>query len=223
MKKISNEQLVDLIVDNIEFSSREKAEKFLKGIESFYNIDNRKYHNWNHILHGFNLFKDYYSNDKIPKELIIAWLFHDCIYFSNLKNSEDMSSDLMYSYIKHTDNELYTNLENELFLAKKFILATKTHKYNENDINTTLSLFLDVDMSYLSENFNDFLCCRDKIREEYNVFSDLEFYQGSINFCNNLLNQEKIFNNIFFKDKENICRDNLRKYVSMLEKKINYE
>lgn len=208
MKQISEIVLNDLFEEH-------DIVDLAKYVKYYYLEQHRYYHNWNHILSGFYLFKKYYGNN-IPRHIIIAWLFHDIVYIAGSKESEISSNNLLITLFKNTHSFLLNKYANDINKAQNYITATITHENKTNDKD--LDIFLDVDMSYLGAEFSVFKKIRNQIRKEFIFYSDEEFKNGSILFFNKLIESEKIFLSDYFHNiYEKQCRENIKNHLIELK------
>jgi predicted metal-dependent HD superfamily phosphohydrolase len=192
----------------------------LDKIKAYYNEEHRYYHNWLHILSGFDMFDSVKSyNADITTE--IAWLFHDIVYLpfninSELSN-EKLSAQFLVFFLKSNYPKFYLDYSDEIIEATKIIIGTEKHiPYDERT-----KMIYDVDLSYLSLKYNDFIEQRQLIREEYSWLTDEEFNNGTLNFYNNFLKKENIFFTLHGKENlEQRCRENLNKNKSELEQNL---
>lgn len=165
-----------------------------------YSKKHRHYHNWEHINEMLSI------ADSLSVELSeaqkIAILFHDVIYNIGDKDNEIKSALFMREELEGT----YISDET-IQIAERIILDTANHQPTIEESK----IVLDLDMAHLAFDFNIFLHYRDKIKKEYSIFSDYDFYNGEISFMENTLKQEEIlFTDLFDEDK---LRANLKKKI----------
>lgn len=185
-------------------------------VKHYYDEPHRFYHNASHIEHGLAEFMDYY-NGNIPRYVLIAWLFHDAVYTH--KEAELNSVLLMKSLMKLHFAEMYEKYHDDFELAEYFILATINHQIPDVDNDVfpdfsdeeieNLKIFLDVDMLYLGSDEDFFRKSRENVRKEYIIYNDSMFVEGTLDFYNKLLSQDKIFLSERYSENESIARLNI--------------
>jgi predicted metal-dependent HD superfamily phosphohydrolase len=189
----------------------------VKDIENYYNEQHRYYHNWNHIVDGFSLFKE---NNSFTLDLTteLAWYFHDIIYlpfnFSKESSNEILSAQFIDFFLLSNYPEFYSKYKNEIKEAKKIIIGTQKHI----GFDQRSAFLFDVDLSYLGMPYEIFLKYRENVRKEYSWITEEQFISGTLDFYDTLLKQESIFNTPYAKNLwEKQCRYNLLKNKQELQ------
>ncbi len=184
------------------------SENIITDIQHYYNEPHRSYHSWNHIIQGIKDFKSIEDSKifNISMDMKIAWLFHDIIYLPFNINTGVSNEELSIKFLEFyntTKMKLPLNLIEE---SKKLIKATEEH----NSFDEKSAIFLDVDMSYLGAEYNLFLKIREKVRQEYSNYSDIDFAKGTINFYKTMLRKNNIFQSNYGIEKfEEFARNNM--------------
>lgn len=125
----------------------------------------RFYHNWYHI--EYMLLKAQ-EQGILSDELLLAIVFHDIIYNPKLKDNEEKSAELFWSYVQNEE-------------IKQAILDTKTHV--PNSYLSTLLCRLDLDVLYSDyETFVDF---ENKIFKEYQFIDYKKYKEHRLKFLEN--------------------------------------
>ena len=166
-------------------------------ILSMWNESHRHYHNLNHLndlINQINENKSKYSGKEYEK-LMLAAIFHDCVYDPMSSTNEEDSANLFIECCQDKSNS-------DVLEVKQMILDTKTH---ESTTNLSES-FNNYDMSIVERDFDQLLDWENGIAEEYKAYGD--FYKGGrLKFLESLL--DKYPNNT----------DNLLKLIEWVKKK----
>lgn len=182
-------------------------EKYISLVKPYYDEPHRKFHNWDHIVYGLNMFKKLNTGTTEQK---IAWLFHDIIYDPTRKDNEPLSAELAQKYIKENGDETKISVDS----VTKIIHDTANHIPN----HSLSGLVLDIDMSSLAEiDYNEFERQRILAAQEYAFYGKDAVISGTRLFILNTLNQERIFTTDAFQSMEPIARSNLKKYLDSLD------
>jgi len=134
---------------------REYAIKILKkynidiNILENYNEPHRFYHNWDHIESMLISAK---NKNILTNSLTLAIIFHDIFYDPKLKNNEQRSADIFYSWIQ--DSEIY-----------QAIIDTETHKPS----NELSRILCELDIDNLYGDFDIF------IDNSYKLFKEFQY------------------------------------------------
>jgi len=196
--------------------------KALEFSKPYYQLPHRinAYHSWQHIQEGINLFKTHFNGSLSKKEEIIfyvSWFFHDIIYIGN-SNVNEEESEKMFQYFCLLNKDFITTKSQKTI--SKIILSTKTHKIdgtlsdNNKKINNILN---DIDLFYLGDDYDIFIKRRKLIRKDFIMYSDNEFKNGSILFCNYFLEKNHLYETEVFNRKfEKNVKPNLLKYKEYL-------
>lgn len=150
----------------------------IKTILSMWNESHRSYHTLNHLndlINQINEDKSKYTEKEYEK-LIIASLFHDCVYEPSESNNEEKSAEFFV-------NCCIDKYNSDIQEIKQIILDTKTHK-----ANTRLSeSFNNYDMNIVERDFNQLLEWEEGIREEYK--NNDSYKEGRLKFLESLLDR----------------------------------
>jgi len=145
---------------------------------SMWNESHRHYHNLNHLndlIEQINENKSKFSEKEYEK-LILAALFHDCVYDPmSSTNEEDSANFLMECSIDKTNLDV---LE-----VKQMILDTKTHQSTTNLSET----FNHYDMSIVERDFDQLLEWERGISEEFSVYPKEQYKEGRLKFLESLM------------------------------------
>lgn len=148
-------------------------------ILSMCNESHRSYHNLDHLndlINQINENKSTYSQKEYEK-LIIASLFHDCVYDPMSSENEENSADFFMECVIDKQNT-------DLLEVKQIILDTKTH-----ESTTTLSeKFNELDMGIVKRDFESLLEWEKGIHQEYKSYGEL-YKEGRLKFLESLMDK----------------------------------
>lgn len=179
--------------------------KFWIEIESKYSGTNRYYHNLSHMY-------DMLTQAENIKDAIVdfddfrfAIWYHDIIYKSTTSNNEAKSADLAKNRLK----SLNIN-ENRVENIQKLILSTQKHEMILNS-NKDNAFLLDIDLSILGSDWQDYENYVNRIRKEYAIYPDFIHKKGRKKAMLHFLERERIFySEIYFNTYEQQARRNIK-------------
>lgn len=136
-----------------------------------WNEPHRCYHNQTHLDDLLTKIESLSVKEDDRDVLIVAALFHDIVYDPSSKENEELSDKLFH---KNSDDKTYKHKD-----VITIILETKDHKPT-----TILSkLFSDLDMSVMTESYENLLKWEEGIFGEYSPVFGKELYKiGRISF-----------------------------------------
>ena len=210
--KIMNNKNKELISKAIEFA------------KPYYQLPHRinGYHSWTHIQEGFSLYEKHFKGDlseECELAFYLAWIFHDIIYLGSSPNNEEESEKLFQLFCMKYNINISKEFRG---YVSELILCTKTHSpanSKNQDIKETSKILNDIDQAYLGYDFVNFMRKRALVRNDYIMYSDEEYKEGTILFCYQYLTQDFTF---FTEKFQNLFQNNvflnLNKYVENLQK-----
>ncbi|KAM9970338.1 hypothetical protein ACTFIR_002193 [Dictyostelium discoideum] len=144
-------------------------------INERYNEKQRFYHNLTHINELLNLEEQF--NCKLKKSEVIQWSiwFHDIIYDPTRSDNEEQSAKLFIDF----SNEVKLS-DQVISDVNKYILATANHTKVKSDEekDTDLLYFLDMDLSILGTEESVYNAYSDAIKKEYSHIPDDKYRIG---------------------------------------------
>ena len=169
----------------------------------------RFYHNLSHIS---NLLKQAHSVIEHIRDLdmlCFAIWYHDVIYDPERSDNEAKSADLALARLRS-----FNLSEQQLKHCHYMIMATKQHKADDSpDVN----LLLDMDLSILGAEADEYEEYSIQIRKEYAVFPDALYIPGRKKVLQHFLQKERIFKtDLYFNRLEHKARQNLKKELEQL-------
>ena len=143
-----------------------------------WNESHRSYHTLTHLndlIDQINENKSKFSEKEYEK-LIIASLFHDCVYDPMKNDNEEKSAEFFESCCGDKNSDIQE--------IKQMILDTKTH-----ESTTPLSeSFNHYDMNIVERDFDQLLEWEHGIREEYKAYGE-SYKEGRLKFLESILDK----------------------------------
>ena len=147
---------------------------------AMWNESHRSYHTLNHLndlIDQINESKSKYSEKEYEK-LMLAALFHDCVYDPMSSTNEEDSANFLMECVFDKSNS-------DVLEVKQMILDTKTHQSTTNLSET----FNHYDMSIVEKDFDQLLEWENGISEEFSVYPKDEYKVGRLKFLESLLDK----------------------------------
>ena len=148
-------------------------------ILSMWNESHRSYHNLNHLndlISQINENKSKFSEKEYEK-LMLAAIFHDCVYDPMKSDNEEKSADFFIECCSDKSNS-------DVLEVKQMILDTKTHQATTNLSES----FNNYDMSIVERDFDKLLEWENGIAEEFKAYGE-QYKEGRLKFLESLLNK----------------------------------
>ena len=182
-------------------------------VVEFYTRPNRFYHNLSHVGNLFHLLDENISLVENPALIGFAIIYHDVVY-DNLRNDNEEQSAVKA-------REHLTRLKMKPAFIKNvehLILATKFHRIDDtSEVKNDMALFLDLDLSVLSSEWDDYEVYRQNIRKEFKQYPDHVYKSGRKNALQQILSKGALFFTPQFQSSfEGKARQNLNKEISLL-------
>jgi len=162
------------------------ALQYWNRLEQAYSENWRAYHNLRHIGHCLAEFAEAKQQAKDPNALEAAIWFHDAVYDTHAKDSEERSADLAREVL--TSGGLPADFVSNV---TSLILATK---HNHAPTGHDDGLMVDIDLSILGQDSERYARFEKEIRDEYSWVSPLNFAIGRTAVLNNFLTRKTIYN-----------------------------
>jgi predicted metal-dependent HD superfamily phosphohydrolase len=190
-----------------EEESKGACEEIIKN----YNSETRAYHNMKHIENLLKFINQRKGNIKDYDSMRLAVWFHDVVYDTKAKDNEEQSA----IYARRTLEKLGIP-EDIIMKVEKLILATFKHENIDN--NGDCSIFLDGDLSVLSEDDVTYDLYAKSIRKEYSWVPEEQYRKGRKQILESFLKRERIyFTDEMFEKFEASARENLKREIRSLE------
>ncbi|VAV99741.1 hypothetical protein MNBD_ALPHA05-1486 [hydrothermal vent metagenome] len=188
--------------------------KIFERLKARYSEAGRFYHCWTHIeqiVCEYDNVAFMISNESC---VLYAIYYHDAIYDPSSFSNEEDSADLFRREILPIENE------DIVHVACEFINATKTHKLPDiadEKVLTDCRYFLDLDMSILGADANEYKSYAKSIRREYSAYDDGAYCFGRTKILESFLRAERIFLTDYFVEKyERQANVNIKNELSIL-------
>lgn len=174
-----------------------------------YSEKGRYYHTPKHVLDCLNELEDAQELAEAPEAVSLALWFHDVVYNPQSKDNEEKSK-------QYSEGVLQKIKLPEGLIQKTNNLILFTQHLNE-PVTIDEKLIVDIDLSILGKNKEDFNEYEKNIRKEYAWVCQEEFKVGRKKVLELFLNRNSIYKTNFFKEKyEKQARINLEKSISCL-------
>ncbi|TGK47638.1 hypothetical protein EHQ16_02565 [Leptospira kanakyensis] len=182
-------------------------------IKTRYSESHRSYHNLNHIYQMLGEFENIKTKLKDPEMVLFALYYHDLIYDPKSKTNEEESAK-----IAETKLEELGITKERIEICLHHILATKSHRLDEKYHSDT-KYFLDMDLSILGSDEEEYLEYTKNIRKEYSAYSDEDYRKGRIQVLRHFTETVRLFQtDVFFDQYEMRSRHNLKSEIHSLQK-----
>jgi predicted metal-dependent HD superfamily phosphohydrolase len=148
-------------------------------ILTMWNESHRHYHNLNHLndlIDQINENKSIFTQKEYEK-LIIASLFHDCIYDPMKEDNEEKSAEFFMQCVIDKSNS-------DLLEVKQMILDTKNH----NPTTPLSECFNQLDMNIVERDFDQLLDWENGIYNEYKSYGD-KYKDERLKFLESLMDK----------------------------------
>lgn len=195
---------------------------FLDVVEA-YSAPERKFHNLDHLLLGFNALTVACTQTGDVtigafKRVAYAWLYHDYVYDPISRLNELRSAEYAIQFV---NNQLFSEFFSE-YQIRRMILAT-THADDTingsdpaNPMGFEVQLLLDMDLYGFSRDFKEVELSEADVRAEYSHVSDADWNSGRPTFLRKLLNRTQIYRTDYFHTNfEQKARANLRQLLTL--------
>lgn len=174
-----------------------------------YTESHRAYHTLQHIGHCLDELKEVRHLAENPDVVELALWYHDAIYDTKAKDSEERSAALAVEMVKNAS--LSDNLGQSV---TSLIMATK-HSATHTD--SDIQLLVDIDLSILGQTENRFDEYERQVRKEYEWVSEDAFVAGRSAILKSFLDRSNIYATQFFRDKyETQARRNIARSLARL-------
>ena len=186
-------------------------------LKQLYDTPERLYHNWSHIVMWIN--EIYKLRDELSAEsfmeLFFAFLYHDVIYNARQINGENEEQSAQFAEEKLTKlNIKWLNIKRVMELIR----ATAKHTWSWDD--EVMNLMIDIDMSILGSSWNTYSRYIKNIRQEYSCYSDKDFYEGRLNFLDNILTSNIFQTEEYYEKYYANARNNMKMEISLIREKL---
>ncbi|MCL2090104.1 MAG: hypothetical protein FWH11_02570 [Micrococcales bacterium] len=179
-------------------------------IEAYYREPARHYHTLDHLDYMWGEYQQpgLYDQQEDSHAFVFALCYHDVVYDPERKDNEARSADLARARLTEIG---FPADRTEKVVA--MILATATHP--QTDDRDTAAL-LDTDLAILGADSDDYRDYADKIRREFQMFSDADYRTGRSAVLRDLLAAPRLFRTEACRPLEAQARENLAAELAAL-------
>lgn len=186
--------------------------RFWQDIFTNYTKNTRFYHDLSHIHNMLSLAKQ--IEDKITdfNGLRFAIWYHDIIYNATQNDNEEKSAFFAKKHLKLLNIDIKT-----LEYIDKLILSTKKHQIliTENNDNAYL---LDLDLSVLGTDWDNYKTYTQNIRQEYKIYPDFIYNKGRKKVLKGFLERETLYFSSYFRNTHEVqARNNIVQEITLLQ------
>lgn len=165
-----------------------------------YTDKSRHYHNLKHLENMLLLLDKVVDQVSNIDTLLFSIFYHDIVYKATKTDNEHQSALLFERHIGKTSFENISASILQIELTKEHLLS------EDGDTN----ILMDLDLSILGSNTEDYDKYQRSIRKEYSIYPDFMYKKGRIKVLKSMLDAGPIFKTDYFKYKfENQARVNL--------------
>ncbi len=158
-----------------------------------YSEPHRAYHTLEHIGHCLDEFEQVRHLTTNPDAVELALWYHDAIYDTKAKDSEERSATLAVEVVRSAS--LPDNLGQSV---ANLITATK---HTSAPIDPDVRLLVDVDLSILGQTEDKFDEYERQVRKEYEWVAEDAFVAGRSAILKSFLDRPTIYSTLFFRNK----------------------
>lgn len=192
--------------------SIELENEIFDSLTALYGEQRRAYHNLNHVRGLLDLAAELRENfDDFDTVRFSIW-FHDAVYNPKQNNNEEQSAVLAVKNLTQL-----TVSETQIETVRQMILATKKH--DSSLLDDDGKLFLDLDLSILGAEENDYQKYAAAIRREYDFVPEALYRSGRKQVLENFLRRDFIYFTFPCREKfEAQARKNIEKEIADLSR-----
>jgi predicted metal-dependent HD superfamily phosphohydrolase len=145
----------------------------------------RHYHTLEHVLDCLHVFDQFEHLAARPAEIEVALWFHDAVYDTQRKDNEEASARWAVRILKSVGVE-----KDAVDRIRRMILATR---HEEPPGTPDEALALDIDLSILGREPDEFAAYQEQVRREYAWVPDNAYHRARAGILNRFLERESIF------------------------------
>ena len=175
-----------------------------------YSEPHRAYHTLKHIGHCLEELERVRHLASNPDAVELALWYHDVIYDTTAKDSEEQSATLAIEVARNASLP-----DNFGQLVANLIMATK---HTSAPVDPDAQLLVDVDLSILGQSEDKFDEYERQIRKEYDWVAEDAFVAGRSRILKAFLDRSAIYSTQFFRNKyETQARRNIARSLARLQ------
>ncbi|MBI2055138.1 MAG: N-methyl-D-aspartate receptor NMDAR2C subunit [Candidatus Sungbacteria bacterium] len=173
-----------------------------------YSEPHRAYHTFEHIGHCLDEFEQARHLATNPDTVELALWYHDAIYDTKAKDSEERSAALAVEVVRSAS--LSDNLGQSV---ANLITATK---HTAVPTDPDVQLLVDIDLSILGQSEDKFDEYEQQVRKEYEWAAEDAFVAGRSAILKSFLDRTTIYSTQFFRKYETQARRNIARSLARL-------
>ena len=174
-----------------------------------YSEPHRAYHTLEHIGHCLDEFEQVRNLATNPDAVELALWYHDAIYDTKAKDSEERSAALVVEAVRNVSLS-----DNFGQLVANLIIATK---HTAAPTDPDVQLLVDIDLSILGQTGDKFDEYERQVRKEYEWVAEDAFVAGRSSILKSFLDRTTIYSTRFFFNKYEVqARRNIAKSLARL-------
>lgn len=178
-------------------------------VTRYYSESHRAYHILEHIGHCLDEFEQVRHLATNPDAVELALWYHDAIYDTKAKDSEERSAALAVEVVR--DASLSDNFGQSVV---NLITATK---HTSTSTDPDVQLLVDIDLSILGQSEDKFDEYERQVRKEYEWVTEDAFVAGRLAILKSFLDRPTIYSTWFFRNKYEVqARRNIAKSLARL-------
>ena len=190
--------------------ARGDASTVYNDLTTRYSEPHRAYHTLEHIGHCLDEFEQVRQLATNPDAVELALWYHDAIYDTKTKNSEERSATLAVEVARNAS--LPDNLGQSV---ANLITATK---HTSAPTDPDVQLLVDIDLSILGQSEEKFDEYELQVRKEYEWVPKDAFVVGRSTILKSFLDRPTIYSTEFFRNKyETQARRNIARSLARLQ------
>ena len=183
-----------------------------QNLTDLYNSEDRFYHNLSHIEALLKLSEEHQHLLESQESIDFVIWYHDAIYDASKSNNEEESAQLAKKDLAKLGLDANV-IEN----CYDLIIATKTHQLSKGLDSFDSQFLLDIDLSILASERDQYIEYTQHIRKEYTIYPDSIYKEGRKKVLRHFLEMEHIYKTELFQNSwEFRAKENLSYEISLL-------
>ncbi|MBI2624953.1 MAG: N-methyl-D-aspartate receptor NMDAR2C subunit [Candidatus Nealsonbacteria bacterium] len=189
--------------------ARGDASKVYNDLVARYSEPHRAYHTLEHIGHCLDEFEQVRNLVTNPDTVELALWYHDTIYDTKAKDSEERSAVLAVEMVRNA------SLPDDLGLSVVNLITATKHTSVPTDPD--VQLLVDIDLSILGQSEDKFDEYERQVRREYEWVAEDAFVAGRSAILKSFLDRSAIYSTQLFRNKyETQARRNIARSLARL-------
>jgi predicted metal-dependent HD superfamily phosphohydrolase len=191
-----------LLMKDFDFEENKDTYNY---IHKKYSEKHRAYHNIEHISDCLSKLDSITAKVLFRKEIELSIWFHDVIYNPYGKENELKSAKKAIDFLEKQSN-------NEELKSRIYDLIMVT-LHNRKPTNEAEKIIMDIDISILGSDYNEYKTYSKKIRKEYKMVPSILYKKKRKEILSSFIKKDKLYYSNYFCDLEMNARNNLRREI----------